>query len=86
MAGEAHRQCSPEPHCGSPPSGKHDGDKEGEVLARDFGKGLIDGPLLIAGTGWIISIKYNALLWVKVIEVGYLCAGSLADYPSVIAK
>lgn len=46
----------------------------------------MDGCLLIVGAGWIIGIQYNALLWVKVIEVGYLCAGSLADYPSVIAK
>lgn len=46
----------------------------------------MDGCLLIAGGGWIIGIQYNALLWVKVTEVGYLSAGSLADYPSVIAK
>lgn len=46
----------------------------------------MDVCLLIAGAGWITGIQYNALLWVKVIEAGYLCAGSLADYPSVIAK
>lgn len=86
MAGEAQRWCNPKPHCGSSPSGKPDEDKEGEVSARDFGGGLMDSPQLIAGTGWIISIQYNALLWVKVIEVGFLCAGPLADYHSVIAK
>lgn len=65
------------------------GMRGGEVSARDFGGGgggLMNDCLMIAGAGWIIGMQYNALLWVKVVEVGYLCAGSLADYSSVIAK
>lgn len=46
----------------------------------------MDGCLLIAGAGWTFGIQYNALLRGKVIGVGYLCAGLLAQYPSVIAK
>lgn len=90
--GEASRQRSPqrgESHGSLPPAGKPDGDEGGEVSARDFGGGgggLMDDCLMIAGAGWIIGMQYNALLWVKVVEVGYLCAGSLADYSSVIAK
>jgi len=47
---------------------------------------LTDGCLLIAATRWVTGIQYNALLWAEVIEVAYRCAGSLADYSSVIAK
>lgn len=87
LEGEAssqHSSCSHGSPAASKP-GKEEGDK---TVPRDFGGGggLVDGCLLIANTGWIFGIQYNALLWVKVIAVRYLCAGSLAEYPRVIAK
>lgn len=54
--------------------------------AAKFSYRDVRGGGLIAGTPWVIGIEYNALLWAEVIEVAYLCAGSLADYLSIIAK
>lgn len=71
------------------PSSSKPGEEEGDKTeARDFGGGggWMDGCLLIAGAGWTFGIQYNALLRGKVIGVGYLCAGLLAQYPGVIAK
>lgn len=52
------------PARGSPAAGKP-GEQEGDkTVAREFG-GLMDGCLLIAGSGRIIGTQYNALLRVR---------------------
>lgn len=66
-----------------PPTGMPGGDRG---PAAKFSYRDVRGGGLIAGTPWVIGIEYNALLWAEVIEVAYLCAGSLADYLSIIAK
>lgn len=81
LAGEASSQCS---SCsrGSPAAGKPGKEEGDKLVARELG----GGGGLITGAGWIFGIQHNALLRVKVIAVGYLCAGSLAEYPGVIAN